>query len=391
MAELIIEEPRRVEGRIEVSARFASSSGSYRLWYRIEEKLKEALAVNADPFVLGTIHLAMQTGEDVLVRGEVSPSLLQNLEVLQQAWSTWKPNKYRQVEIRATTEAEPNLPPRHATISSFSGGVDSSFTAFRHARGATTRFPFPLRASVMVHGFDIPLEEEEGYRRASAKAERQLGTLGLTLHRVATNFRQLPVDWVDSFGAAVASVLTLFQGGFDTGLLPSGIPFAAYRSLVEGSNPITDPLLSSAAFKIVADGSGFQRIEKVAALAQWQEGIGDLRPCSRNPVRDENCCECEKCIRNILSFRALGLGRPICFAKDVSDEQIMALVPIKGIMIDVGYDSIIRFATNNGLGDAQWVRTVRRAVRLSHLRRRLAGVRGGRWAWGLISKLGLGG
>jgi len=331
----------------------------------------------------------MKTGEDVLVHGRVSPSLLENLEVLQQAWSTWRPKRYRRVEVRATTESEPDLPDRDGAISGFSGGVDSCFTAFRHARGVTTRFPQPLRASVMVHGFDIPLDDVEGYRRATAKAERQLATLGLELYRASTNWRELPVSWIDSFGAVVASVLSLYQGGFRAGLLASGVPFGAYRSIVEGSNPLTDPLLSSAAFRIVADGPGFRRIDKIAALAQWPEGLPDLRVCSRNTVRDQNCCVCEKCIRNILSFRAQGLDRPACFPKDVSDEQIMGLVPIKQIMIDVGYASIEELATEHGFGATSWVRTLRRAISQSMMHHKLRTVPGGRRAWRLMNGLRL--
>ncbi|NOZ55946.1 MAG: hypothetical protein GXO73_04035 [Calditrichaeota bacterium] len=389
MADLIVEEPRERDGRVELAARFVSSSGEHRLWYRVELSRKEALARNADPFVLGTTHLAMQTGEDVFVHGEVSPSLLENIEVLQQAWSTWRPHRYRQVEIRAVTEVEPDLPPRHAAISSFSGGVDSCFTAFRHARGLTTRFPQPLRASVMVHGFDIPLDDEDGYRRATAKAERQLASLDIELYRVTTNFRELPVNWVDSFGAAVASVLALFQGSFTAGLLPSGVPFGAYRSLVEGSNPITDPMLSSAAFRIVADGAGFSRIEKIATIARWQAGIDDLRVCGVNQVRYENCGVCEKCIRNILSFRALGFERPTSFSKDVTEEQILELVPLKEIKIEVGYRDIVQVAQSNGLSDEAWVRALRKAIRLSRLYHLLCKFRGGRrvWRFGRVTKL----
>ena len=389
MAELIIEQPRIRDNEVELAARFVSAAGEHRLWYRVELAHRDLLADNADPFVLGTTHLAMKMGEDVLVHGQASPSLLENLEVLQQAWSTWRPNVYRRVEIRATTEAEPEAPAHDGAISGFSGGVDSCFTAFRHARGATTRFPQPLRASVMVHGFDIPRDDEEGYRRATAKAERQLDTLGLELYRASTNWRELPVSWVDSFGAVVASVLSLYQGGFRAGLLSSGVPFGAYRSIVEGSNPITDPLLSSAAFRIVADGPGFQRIDKIAALAQWPEGLPNVRVCWRNSVRDENCCVCEKCIRNILSFRALGLGRPACFSRDVSDQQIMGLVPIKQIMIDVGYASIERIATERGFGDTSWVRTLRKAIRQSTLHHSLRKVRGGGRAWRLMHGLRL--
>jgi len=388
MAELILEAPRSEGGQVEVAARFTSASGEHRLWYRIEQERRNALAPNADPFVLGTIHLAMKTGENLLVHGQVAPSLLANLEVLQQAWSTWKPGLYQQVDVRATTEKEAGLPQRNAAISSFTGGVDSCFTAFRHARGVTTRFPLPLRAAVMAHGFDIPLSDEVGYQRASAKAERQLKTLGLELYRIASNFRELPVSWVDSFGAAVASALALFQGGFDTGLLASGIPFGAYRTLVEGENPITDPLLSSAAFKIVADGAGFQRIDKIGALVQWREGLDDLRVCAVNQIRDQNCCECEKCIRNILCFRALGLVLPSAFAKDITRQQILDLVPLKEMKIDIGYAAVLQTAERRGLGDEAWVRALRRTVRLSRLYHQLRRVRGGMRIWRLMRLLG---
>jgi len=363
MAELIIEEPRPVGGRIEVGARFVSSSGTYRLWYRVEEERREALAVNADPFVLGTITLAMKIGEDVLIRGGVSPTLMANLELFQQAWSTWKPELYRQVELRALEEKEPGLPARNSAISGFTGGVDSSFTVYRHVTGLTTRFPLPLRASVMAHGFDIPLDDKEGYRKASEKAERQLNTVGIELYRVETNYRELPVNWVYSFGSAVASVLSLFQRDFDTGLIAAGVPFGSYKELVEGSNPLTDPLLGSSSFRIMSDGAGFDRVEKIAVLSQWKEGLQYIRVCSRNPVRYENCCVCEKCVRNILSFRVLDLGLPPCFEKDVTDEQLKTLGPLKEIIILVGYEPIIKLAEERGKAGESWVRALRSAVR----------------------------
>lgn len=389
MAELTIEDHRAAGNRVEMAARFASAAGEHRLWYSVESDRRSELALNADPFVLATMHLAMGTGEDVLVRGEVSPSLLQNTEILQQVWSMWKPERYRPVEIRATVEREPELPPRAEAISGFSGGVDSCFTAFRHARGVTTKYPFPLQSSVMVHGFDIPLTEEDGYRRAAEKAERQLGTIGVELYRVTTNFRELPVDWVDAFGAAVAAVLGLFQRRYRTGLVSQGVPFSAYQSLVEGSNPLTDPMLSSDSFTIVPDGGGFHRVDKIAALEEWQEGFGDLRVCSLGKIRDKNCCVCEKCIRNILSFRALGISRPDIFPKGVSDEQIMALVPLKRMKLEIGYQPILRLAESRGLGAEPWVRALRRAVRLSIRRDLLYTIHHGNKLWHLGRRLGL--
>ena len=343
MAELIIEQPREEGDRVELAARFVSAAGEHRLWYRVESAHRDLLPDNADPFVLGTTHLAMKTGENVLVRGQVSPSLLENLEVLQQAWSTWRPKTYRRVEVRATIEAEPEAPARDGAISGFSGGVDSCFTAFRHARGVTTRFPQPLRASVMVHGFDIPLDDEEGYRRATAKAERQLARLGLELfracHQLAGAARQL-------------DRLVRGGGGFGPVALPgrvSGRPPGlgrTVRRLPLSRRRVEPPHRPTALQRCLQDRSRRPWLpthrQDRQLLPSGRRAIDDLRVCWRNPVRHENCCVCEKCIRNILSFRALGLERPACFPRDVSNRQIMGLVPIKQIMIDVGYASIER-------------------------------------------------
>ena len=175
-------------------------------------------------------------------------------------------------------------------ICGFSGGVDSSFLALRHARGVETRHPEPLRAGVMVHGFDIPLEEEAMFERAASKARRQLDSLGLDLIQVRTNFLSLEIDWTHTFGPALAGILMLFGRRFSRGLIAQGVPFESYRQLVTGSNPITDPLLSSGAFQIVADGAAYARADKIRVIADWPETMRDLRVCWRGEQKDRNCC-----------------------------------------------------------------------------------------------------
>jgi hypothetical protein len=241
----------------------------------------------------------------------------------------------------------------------------------------------------MVQGFDIPLDDDDGFRRAAAKVERQLTSLGVDMYRVATNFQEQPVDWTHAFGAGVSSVLALFQGRYRYGLIAQGVPFGAYQALVEGSNPLTDPLLSSDTFAVVPDGAGFNRTDKIAAISEWKEGIEDLRVCWRNTVRDENCCVCEKCIRNILSFRALGLGRPDCFPLDVSDQQILDQVPMTKFKLDIGFEPMLRCAQSRGLGDEAWVQTLQKAIRLSRRYHTIRGLPGGKKLRRLGRRLGL--
>lgn len=377
------------DGSLELSAivEFAGGGQRERLWYRIPPGWSSSVPDSTDPLVVGSLFLLMKLGRDVRVHGDVSPSLISSLEEFQSAWSIWKPARYRKVRLLADREVEAG--PRsseRAAISAFSGGVDSAFTAYRHVRGSDVHQPMPLRACVMVHGFDIPLEEPAVFSRARAKAAGQLQSLGVELIPVVTNYRSLDVDWTDAFGSAVVATLRLFQGKFDTGLIAQGVPYHCYHHIVEGSNPLTDPLLSSASFRVVADGAAFRRIDKIEAMRSWKEGLEGIRVCWQGPEKDRNCCRCEKCIRNILTFRALGLGLPRCFESDVTDEQIRGLRRLKEITISVGYDAIVERVARTG-ERPPWIGAVCAAIRSSRRHRLLQYVTPRRLAGAVVRPL----
>jgi len=343
-----------------------------KLWYRVPADWDGSVSDAADAVVVGALFYLMRLGQDVRVHGEVSSSLLSGIDEFQAAWSIWRPWKYRRIGLSADREVETETGRSRAqAISAFSGGVDSSFTAYRHARSVAVRRSMPLRASVMVQGFDIPLGEREVFDRAHAKAAKQIGSLSLPLIPVATNYRTLDVEWTDAFGSAVASVLMLFQKTFGTGLIAQGVPYHCYHHIVEGSNPLTDPLLSSESFRVIADGAAFQRMDKIQVLSGWPEAMQSLRVCWQGPAKDRNCGRCEKCIRNVLTFRALGLGLPPCFEHDVSDDQIRGLRSLKEIIISVGYEPIVRRAEQGGHGGQSWIRAVRAAIHASRRNRML--------------------
>lgn len=359
--------PVRRDGFLIASAAI-ETPGSDRcvIWYSFPESYEDSLNPSADPFIVGSIHKLMQSGHPVHVHGAVSPSLLRNLDEYQAAWTSWMPNLKR-VTIHGDQEREIIPPePREDAVVAFSGGVDSCFTAFRHARSTGLQRPYRPTAGVMVHGFDIPLEETTVFASASARSKKMLSSLGLDLIPVATNYRELVSDWSHSFGAAISSCLMLLSFRFQIGLIGQGLTYKEYHLLREGSNPLTDSMCSSNSFKIVPDGAEFDRASKIYTMKDWPEFSQHLRVCWQGPAKDQNCCMCEKCVRNILTFRALGLGLPSCFPLDVTDKAIERLGLGPGALPEIRYAGLADLAKEHGVA-GNWSKLVER--RLAYTRR----------------------
>jgi hypothetical protein len=335
------------------------------------------LTAASDPFLPVPLFAAMRRGGRLKVEGDVSPSLLANLEEFQAIYVRWHPGRFKRVEIVPEHERE-QPPGEEGALVPFSGGVDSAFTVFRHVTGRAGWQTQTLRAAFMVHGFDIPLDEPDGFAAAAGKAEATLATLGVPLVRMASNLWEVEHAWDTVVGAAIGSCLMLLQPNARVGLIPASVPYDIRIEL--GPNPLSDPLLSSSVFRIAHDGAGYTRPQKIASIAEWPSAIENLRVCWAGDDRDRNCGHCKKCVATILAFRAAGLPFPACFPEDISDVQLRKLGRAHPL---APWDppQILEAAAARGITD-RWVRVTAalhrrsrrryyRDVAADHLRRRL--------------------
>jgi len=342
-----------------------------RLWYRVGSAHRRSLTGLADPFVIGTLFHVMNAARsagghsELFVHGQVSPSLIRNLDECQAAWTMWVPELYSRVSIGSEIEREPeDRLAGEAGVMCFSGGVDSAFTAFRHTRGREGRMARPLQAAVMVQGMDFRVDETELFLRAERRARIMLDSVGLELIRVTTNFREINSHWDHCHGSAVASCMAILSERFSFGLIAQTLTYANNSLSFEGVNPITDWLYSSDSFGLIPDGASATRLQKIYALRDWSEFLESVRVCWRHPTRkDENCCVCGKCVRTILQFRTVGLGLPPAFAKDVPDETInrMRFGPRE---LRLTYEPLLEEAKRRGISEP-WVFALERTVKRS--------------------------
>ena len=358
---LILMEPQDKEGILHLEARLHLGRGKpLSLWYRVPSSAKGQVTGWADPFVIAMIFPIMQLGKPVHVEGRVAPSLLFNLSEFMTIWAVWRPERYRAVDITAEAEDEPpKQPEKGRAVMAFSGGLDSCFTAWRHRKALAGRRTQNLASGVFIHGLDIPLTRKASYEDLKRQNQLLLSSVGMNLIPVATNYREMLVGWGDSHAASLIAALALFQKEFDTGLLGASRPYySTDPKIVWGSNAVSDPLLSSASFRVLYDGAQFSRLDKAALVARWPEALQYMHVCWANTEGHENCCRCEKCVRTILMFRLLGYGQPPCFGKILNEEDIQAL-KLHGEVSHRTLMDLVREAEKRGMSDAKWVLRLR--------------------------------
>ncbi len=270
----------------------------------------------------------MRIGAPLVLDTPVDRATLENLLDWQAAWACWRPRRLQVVPILAPAQPvapAARLAPNVAgagrgSITSFSGGVDSCFSAWRHTRPET---PGPserrigLGAGLTVHGFDIPLDQPESFDRVRERTKALLSAFGLEAFWLRTDVRKLE----DAFGCAweteahglwLAAALACLEPWYEGTMIPSTYPHACLR-LPWGSNPIGDPLLGSEGRPCRHDGAAYTKLDKVRAMAADPAVADGVRVCWEGMQLDRNCGGCFKCIATQVCFWLSGVEQPAAF------------------------------------------------------------------------------
>jgi hypothetical protein len=371
-ADLFLEAPACVDGdQIEFGCRLHEAGGTRRrIWFRFPAATASTLTRRADPFVIATFIYAMKRIDCLRVHGPISEGLVPNLAEFESAYAAFHglPRRGPVQIVTSGSFADQRPTPRRRGLTAFSGGVDSCFSVFRHSTISDLRPKRPIAAALIMHGFDIPLGQPEVFARAAERARKLTDDAGIKLFSGATNLRILPEPWEDTFATGVAAALSFFQPAFAFGLIPSFQEWTRAR-LDHGSNPVTDPLLSSESFGIVHDGAGYSRIEKLRQLTRWPAALQHLRVCWEGPQLDRNCGQCEKCLRTILMLKLCGVTESPAFPSAFDPRLLDRLVIRNQSGLD-DFGALIAEAHRLGLRES-WVGHAERALRRNQRATRL--------------------
>jgi hypothetical protein len=346
------------------TATFNSLAAQRRVFFEISgDILPPPLEVH-DFAVLSALIVAMREGRPMHVEGPVTEGLIRGLEEFQEAWALWR-TKYTPVRITADQVIPAERQSTRRGIFAFSGGVDGTFALLRHHKArAGLRTARPV-AAMLVHGFDIALDEQQAFDRARGNVSDVIGALGMPLAIVRTNWRgEACKVWPQEYLAGLSACLHQFRGLANVGVLGAGEDYANLEQPWGSNNPITNHLLSGSGFEIHTEGGGFTRTQRVGLICDYPEIAAKLRVCWEGPKTGGNCGRCEKCIRTKLNFMANGI-RPPCFDTEPTHAQILGLAARNRMQLAF-LQEILASARKNG-ARGPWMSSLALAIRRNRL------------------------
>ncbi len=325
------------------------------LWFQFDKEITPPADDDCDSYLLAVIMDAMKENQNIEINGSISKGLLSNLIEYQAAWVKWLPDTYSQVDITCNNIRKPDILTPGA-ICAFSGGVDATFSVWMHSQSKFSYRTQDIQLCSIVHGFDIPIEDENAFVNATKTAKETLSSIELELYPIKTNYRKISkVSWEHAFSCALVATLNNFKSKVGTCIVGSSEP---YNSLVIpwGSSPITDHLLSSDDFVVLHDGASHSRTEKVKEISQWKAGIDKLRVCWQGDLKDRNCGVCEKCVRTKLNFLAVNSSIPACFPPSDIIRDLHG-INLKHDAVLAEWKQIYEYSINNNI-DEPWLTKV---------------------------------
>lgn len=319
----------------------------------------------ADPWVRLLSFDMMGVGGTWKIEGTVSKSCLRNMERFMEYWHTIAPDKCHETILNAEQVYDDSQEPTDdSALLPFSGGVDACYTAYRHTHGLAGHKNLEVKAAMMIHGADIPLNQPERFDEALEHNREMLNDIGIDkIHVIRTDYNTVAdksFDWGIYTHMAVLVGLGSFLSPLYKNIVPGSSSPYPVAPLRWGSNPVSDYMLASRLFQVHIDDLSKFRTEKAALIAKWPVGMQKLRVCwesSLNGSSQQNCGHCEKCIRTNLNFLACGVQLPC-----------MPVLSMKEIKANHGeihllrqYTTLIDYAKQHGCHEP-WVKALDRKI-----------------------------
>lgn len=268
--------------------------------------------------------LGMRNGEDVRLHGRISPSLLDALDRIQAMLIDHADPRCAlyPIAVTASETATVSPPPPGLTISAFSGGLDSFYTALE--------LEDELDGHLYVHGYETVQEDQSQLFLLLPHLKAAAGALGRPLYLVDSDHWELL--WRGGGRTVTAAAALLAMVGF---LMSSHVrrlvlPGSYGREHEESRwSSLTHfiPLWSTPQLDVEQHGT-VSRTMKAERLTHSTAAMRHLRVCWGRWGKAYNCGRCWKCVRTMMNFELAGAaGRCSTLPATLDLEHVSPLRP----------------------------------------------------------------
>lgn len=365
--------------RVRLTGRYRFGPGQSRgdeLWFEVPRELVGGLGTSGNPWLAALLPMAVTLQEPLELCLPVDPALHEGAIALMQTWSGAYPDRaYAPIDLVADISPHSVPSPASRTVQFFTCGVDSFFTLLRHRPEGNAIDRRQIDDLLTIHGFDIPLDETDAFRRLAHRVASVADSLGLATVTIVTTLRESSwrrTHWGEiGQGPAMAAMALTLERRYQHALLPASVCYDVY--LPYGTHPLFDPLLSTTSLRFENDGGRWTRMAKLSAIAGSALAMSQLRVCWEGRS-DRNCGHCEKCLRTLALLEMLGApdaGR--VFPEGSWDLQALAALRLRNSTACWSMNALARHAAAEGRADI--ARAAQRAVARFQRRQKLATIR----------------
>ena len=280
------------------------------LWYRVPNQYKEAFTLQSDAFLVPALLSGMYYGENIEVRGPVSPRLAYHLDEYQFVLSKRFKEYLNRVGIKYD-EVKPLTVQPVGVGTTFSGGVDSLFTLWKHLPQNQPDPDYQITQVLFIKGFDLLHSEDQEYMLLYNRFSGELEKIGIDLIPMETNINsirhlRLPASY--TYGPTICGAGLSLAGILGRFLVPSSWDYYALKEKAYSADPWVDRLTSTDTLDVIHHGTNYRRVEKIAEIVDWELAQDILWVCLDHKFEGAkwNCSRCEKCIRTMIPIYALG-------------------------------------------------------------------------------------
>jgi hypothetical protein len=301
-----------VSAKVEVNS--AKSKLPDELWFRFPISCHDHVSDDLNGFAVALLPLAMTLGEDLYLEGAISPRLLKGMEEYQRIQCAWNPTAFKPVSISQDRLQVARTGPLESGVGcSFSAGVDSFHTLWRHLPSNEPLENYRISHCLIINGFDADsdLENEGHFSRIQQSIEPVMAEHEVKLIVCRTNYMSFsdPNILKQSFAAMVTVPALILGRLFSCFFVPSSYRFDEFYR--DGSHLMLDHLISTESMQTVHDSSHLNRPQKTEIISNWSATHQTLRVCSNATVSQHNsdlmmnCSKCEKCVRTMKTLEIL--------------------------------------------------------------------------------------